>query len=196
MISNKLKSARLAKELTQSEVAKKLYVTRQTVSRWEQGKTLPNIYVIQELSVYLYDISLDELVVNTALENKEAKSMKNVNPFALFGAILFNVFLFSLIVIFFGGFLLLSLFISLAMLFSPLILAIFVLTGVQEFNVIQLVMTVIFVVIGLLSIPLLKKVSVFLFKFFKRYLKFNHKAIFIEFRNEFLYKSKQRYNIK
>ncbi|HDN2165251.1 TPA: helix-turn-helix transcriptional regulator, partial [Staphylococcus aureus] len=44
MISNKLKSARLAKELTQSEVAKKLYVTRQTVSRWEQGKTLPNIY--------------------------------------------------------------------------------------------------------------------------------------------------------
>ncbi|MGT2610332.1 hypothetical protein ACVQ92_06910 [Staphylococcus aureus] len=104
--------------------------------------------------------------------------MKNVNPFALFGAILFNVFLFSLIVIFFGGFLLLSLFISLAMLFSPLILAIFVLTGVQEFNVIQLVMTVIFVVIGLLSIPLLKKVSVFLFKFFKRYLKFNHKAIF------------------
>lgn len=72
MISNKLKSARLAKELTQSEVAKKLYVTRQTVSRWEQGKTLPNIYVIQELSD-LYDISLDELVVNTALENKEAK---------------------------------------------------------------------------------------------------------------------------
>ena len=138
---------------------------------------MPNIYVIQELSD-LYDISLDELVVNTALENKEAKSMKNVNPFALFGAILFNVFLFSLIVIFFGGFLLLSLFISLAMLFSPLILAIFVLTGVQEFNVIQLVMTVIFVVIGLLSIPLLKKVSVFLFKFFKRYLKFNHKAIF------------------
>jgi transcriptional regulator with XRE-family HTH domain len=178
MISNKLKSARLAKELTQSEVAKKLYVTRQTVSRWEQGKTLPNIYVIQELS-YLYDISFrDELVVNTALENKEAKSMKNVNPFALFGAILFNVFLFSLIVIFFGGFLLLSLFISLAMLFSPLILAIFVLTGVQEFNVIQLVMTVIFVVIGLLSIPLLKKVSVFLFKFFKRYLKFNHKSNF------------------
>ena len=110
MLSNKLKSARLAKELTQSEVAKKLYVTRQTVSRWEQGKTLPNIYVIQELSD-LYGISLDELVVNTALENKEAKSMKNVNPFALFGAILFNVFLFSLIVIFFGGFLLLSLFI-------------------------------------------------------------------------------------
>ncbi|EZY89004.1 TPA: DUF1700 domain-containing protein [Staphylococcus aureus] len=138
---------------------------------------MPNIYVIQELSD-LYGISLDELVVNTALENKEAKSMKNVNPFALFGAILFNVFLFSLIVIFFGGFLLLSLFISLAMLFSPLILAIFVLTGVQEFNVIQLVMTVIFVVIGLLSISLLKKVSVFLFKFFKRYLKFNHKAIF------------------
>ncbi|MGT2610333.1 helix-turn-helix transcriptional regulator [Staphylococcus aureus] len=65
------KSARLAKELTQSEVAKKLYVTRQTVSRWEQGKTLPIFYVIQELSD-LYDISLDELV-NTALEIRRLK---------------------------------------------------------------------------------------------------------------------------
>ena len=177
MLSNKLKSARLAKELTQSEVAKKLYVTRQTVSRWEQGKTLPNIYVIQELSD-LYDISLDELVVNTGLENKEAKSMKNVNPFALLGAILFNMFLFSLIVIFFGGFLLLSLFVSLTMIFSPLILGIFVLAGVQDFNVIQLVMTVFFFGIGVLSIPLLKKVSVTFFEFFKQYLKFNHKAVF------------------
>lgn len=177
MLSNKLKSVRLAKELTQSEVAKKLYVTRQTVSRWEQGKTLPNIYVIQELSD-LYGISLDELVVNTALENKEVKSMKNVNPFALLGAILFNMFLFSLIVIFFGGFLLLSLFVSLTMIFSPLILGIFVLAGVQDFNVIQLVMTVFFFGIGVLSIPLLKKVSVTLFEFFKQYLKFNHKAVF------------------
>lgn len=177
MLSNKLKSARLTKELTQSEVAKKLYVTRQTVSRWEQGKTLPNIYVIQELSD-LYGISLDELVVNTALENKEVKSMKNVNPFALLGAILFNMFLFSLIVIFFGGFLLLSLFVSLTMIFSPLILGMFVLAGVQDFNVIQLVMTVFFFGIGVLSIPLLKKVSVTLFEFFKQYLKFNHKAVF------------------
>ncbi|WP_142293700.1 helix-turn-helix transcriptional regulator, partial [Staphylococcus epidermidis] len=30
MLSNKLKEARLAKGLTQSEIAKKLYVTRQT----------------------------------------------------------------------------------------------------------------------------------------------------------------------
>ncbi|MDE4586261.1 helix-turn-helix domain-containing protein [Staphylococcus epidermidis] len=177
MLSNKLKEARLAKGLTQSEIAKKLYVTRQTVSRWEQGKTLPNIYVIQELSDF-YGISLEELVVNTELENKEVKSMENVNLFALFGAILFNVFLFSLIIIFFGGFLLLSVFISLAMIFSPLIFAIFVLTGIQDFNVVQLFMTVIFLVVGLLSIPLLKKVSVTLFEFFKRYLKYNHKAVF------------------
>ena len=177
MLSNKLKEARLAKGLTQSEIAKKLYVTRQTVSRWEQGKTLPNIYVIQELSDF-YGISLEELVVNTELENKEVKSMKNVNLFALFGAILFNVFLFSLIVIFFGGFLLLSLFVSLTMIFSPLIFAIFVLTGIQDFNVVQLFMTVIFLVVGLLSIPLLKKVSVTLFEFFKGYLKYNHKAVF------------------
>ena len=51
------------------------------------------------------------------------------------------------------------------MIFSPLILGIFVLAGVQDFNVIQLVMTVFFFGIGVLSIPLLKRVSVTLFEF-------------------------------
>ncbi|WP_143808697.1 helix-turn-helix transcriptional regulator, partial [Oenococcus oeni] len=48
-LGESLKSARNAVGLTQDQVAKKMYVTRQTVSRWEQGKTLPNIYVLREL---------------------------------------------------------------------------------------------------------------------------------------------------
>ncbi|HHP7503705.1 TPA: helix-turn-helix transcriptional regulator [Staphylococcus aureus] len=43
MISKYLKEARESKGLTQNYVAKHLYVSRQTVSRWERGRTLPNI---------------------------------------------------------------------------------------------------------------------------------------------------------
>ncbi|PNZ96803.1 XRE family transcriptional regulator, partial [Staphylococcus massiliensis CCUG 55927] len=120
MLSEKLKSARLAKELTQSEVAKQLYVTRQTLSRWEQGKTLPNIYAIQELS-RIYDISLNDLVKNTVFENKESQNVKRLNFFALFGALVFNIFLFSLVILFFSASFIMLLGISLTMIFSPLI---------------------------------------------------------------------------
>lgn len=47
--------------LSQEEVAAKLGVSRQTVSRWELGETLPDIQQAKKLST-LYHITLDELV--------------------------------------------------------------------------------------------------------------------------------------
>ena len=47
--------------LSQEEVAAKLGVTRQTVSKWELGETLPDIQQAKKLST-LYHITLDELV--------------------------------------------------------------------------------------------------------------------------------------
>ena len=47
--------------LSQEEVAAKLGVSRQTVSKWELGETLPDIQQTKKLST-LYHITLDELV--------------------------------------------------------------------------------------------------------------------------------------
>lgn len=47
--------------LSQEEVAAKLSVSRQTVSKWELGETLPDIQQAKKLST-LYHITLDELV--------------------------------------------------------------------------------------------------------------------------------------
>lgn len=47
--------------LSQEEVAAKLGVSRQTVSKWELGETLPDIQQAKKLST-LYHITLDELV--------------------------------------------------------------------------------------------------------------------------------------
>ena len=60
-IGDKLKNARLKKSMTQEEVAEKLFVSRQSISNWENNKTYPDIGNVIALSD-LYEISLDELL--------------------------------------------------------------------------------------------------------------------------------------
>lgn len=47
--------------LSQDELAEKLYVTRQTVSRWETGETVPNTETLKLLSK-LFDVSINTLL--------------------------------------------------------------------------------------------------------------------------------------
>ena len=49
------------KEYTQEQSAENLMVSRQTISNWENGKSLPDIVSIIRMSD-LYDVSLDELL--------------------------------------------------------------------------------------------------------------------------------------
>lgn len=56
-----LRKAREAKGITQQTLAEALYVTRQTVSRWESGNRFPDILTTKRLAEFL-DISVGELV--------------------------------------------------------------------------------------------------------------------------------------
>lgn len=47
--------------LTQEELAQKLYVTRQAVSRWETGETVPNTDTLIALSK-LFDVTINTLL--------------------------------------------------------------------------------------------------------------------------------------
>lgn len=47
--------------LSQDALAEKLFVTRQAVSRWERGDTLPNTETLKLLSK-LYDVSINTLL--------------------------------------------------------------------------------------------------------------------------------------
>ncbi len=60
-LGNHLFHARKKKGLSQEEVAEKLGISRQTVSKWETDETLPDICQSKKLAV-LYGLSLDELV--------------------------------------------------------------------------------------------------------------------------------------
>ena len=47
--------------LSQDELAEKLFVTRQAVSRWETGETTPNVETLKLLSK-LFDVSINTLL--------------------------------------------------------------------------------------------------------------------------------------
>lgn len=52
---------RTKKDLSQDELAEKLYVTRQAVSRWENGETTPNTETLKLLSKF-FDVSINTLL--------------------------------------------------------------------------------------------------------------------------------------
>ncbi len=52
---------RIKNNLTQDELAQKVFVTRQAVSRWEHGETVPNIETLKLLSK-LFDVSINTLL--------------------------------------------------------------------------------------------------------------------------------------
>ncbi len=61
MIANKIKALREAKGITQSELAKKLSVTRAGVNSWEQGLSTPSPSSIVELANF-FGVSTDYLL--------------------------------------------------------------------------------------------------------------------------------------
>ena len=52
---------RKRENLTQDELAEKLFVTRQAVSRWESGETTPNTETLKSLSK-LFNVSINTLL--------------------------------------------------------------------------------------------------------------------------------------
>lgn len=52
---------RTKKGFTQEELARKVFVTRQAVSRWEMGETVPNVETLKLLS-RLFDVSINTLL--------------------------------------------------------------------------------------------------------------------------------------
>ena len=60
-LGNSLFHARKKCGLSQEEVAEKLGVSRQTISKWETDETLPDIRQSKRMAV-LYRVSLDDLI--------------------------------------------------------------------------------------------------------------------------------------
>ncbi|MCM3609668.1 helix-turn-helix domain-containing protein [Planomicrobium sp. MB-3u-38] len=61
IFSERLKTEREKMGWSQTELAEKIHVSRQSVSKWETGKSLPSIEVLIDLSD-LFGITIDEML--------------------------------------------------------------------------------------------------------------------------------------
>lgn len=78
MISNRLKSLRLEKELTQKDLANYLAITASAYGYYEQGKRFPDLDSLKLLSE-LFNVSIDYLVGVTNIRESAETIIKNQN---------------------------------------------------------------------------------------------------------------------
>ena len=68
-----LRAFRKQKELSQEYLAEKMNVSRQTISKWENGTAMPDLKKLTDLAS-LFDVSMDELLGTSAPDYKTSES--------------------------------------------------------------------------------------------------------------------------
>lgn len=95
-LNAQIKKYRTELNLSQEELAEKVYVTRQTVSNWENEKSYPDIHSLLLLSS-LFNVSLDQLIKGDVETMKEIINEQEVKKFNYYGNI-FSILFFILII--------------------------------------------------------------------------------------------------
>lgn len=85
LLGEKLRKLRIARQLSQEQLADKLQVSRQAISKWELGESIPDTENLILLSKF-YGVSIDYLLLNelnisSELETKRSRSF----PIFIFG---------------------------------------------------------------------------------------------------------------
>lgn len=73
-IGSIIRNHRISQELTQEELGKKVFVSKQAVSKWETGKTLPDIEMVRKLCDIL-QIDKDEILGGSIEETKKNRML-------------------------------------------------------------------------------------------------------------------------
>ena len=83
-LPRQLKANRDRLGLSQEDVAHAIYVSRQTISSWENGKTYPDVQSLLLLS-QLFGVTLDEFVIgDPRMEEKIKKDAKDLRGYKSF----------------------------------------------------------------------------------------------------------------
>ena len=61
LLGEKLKSSRIKKGFSQNDVAEELHISRQSISKWENDISYPDLDNLVKLSTY-YQVSTDHLL--------------------------------------------------------------------------------------------------------------------------------------
>ena len=83
-LGSQIRRHRTERGLSQDDLAARIYVSRQTVSSWENDKTYPDVESLLLLSV-LFDVTVDELIKGDVEAMKEAIA-SDAKKMGLYGA--------------------------------------------------------------------------------------------------------------
>ena len=86
-LGNKIKYYRGEKELSQEELAERVYVSRQTISNWENNKSYPDINSIVLLSE-VFEISIDNLIKGDVEQMKKEINSEEVKKLKFYATIM------------------------------------------------------------------------------------------------------------
>ena len=98
-LGKQIKECRQAAGLSQEELAERVYVSRQTISNWENDKSYPDVHSLVLLSE-IFQISLDKLIKGDIERMREEIKKEEVTKLNRYGAIytvLFVVMLVSIV---------------------------------------------------------------------------------------------------
>lgn len=97
-LGNKIKYYRGEKELSQEELAERVYVSRQTISNWENNKSYPDINSIVLLSE-IFEISIDNLIKGDVEQMKKEINSEEVKKLKFYATIMVILMLAALILL-------------------------------------------------------------------------------------------------
>lgn len=90
-IGDIIRTHRLDKNMTQEELGKLVFVSKQAVSKWETGKTMPDLEMIRKLCEIL-DISKDEILGGSVEETKRNRRWLKISIVAAVLSLLVALF--------------------------------------------------------------------------------------------------------
>jgi Predicted transcriptional regulators len=169
-----IKQHRLEKGITQEQLAERLFITRQSISRWETGKVNPPLNALYDLSDF-YNLSLEEF-----LGGKKIMKQSKLNLLSLLGSLTLNFFLLSTFGIFILGVWLAAWIIIIAFIFSPVILFVVNIARLQIFSWDQTVYAIILFLLGLVLFRPMLNLSKILYQIIARYFRYNISNIYYE----------------
>lgn len=85
MIDANIKYLRKKAELSQEELAEKLNVSRQSVAKWENGDSLPDIIKCRELAM-IFGTTIDNLI-NYSFEDEDIIDKEDIDGKYVFGIV-------------------------------------------------------------------------------------------------------------
>jgi len=172
-IGKRIKQQREKLALTQKQVAERLYVTQQTIARWESDKHVPPVKAIQDLS--------DLFGVNAAFFFGEERLVAHkFNVLALIGSLIVNFLFFVVALVVLIPLQLGILGLAVSGLIAPIVVLWQSIQQVEPFTTSRLLASLVMLTVALVALPIIKQLIIYAGHLLRTYYRYNLNEIVYE----------------